>query len=60
MKQKTLKNNLINILKIKRLLKKLTFVENKKADSYIDKIEISLSQLQMLLLYKKEKIKNEM
>ena len=54
MKQKTLRNNLINILKIKRLLKKLNLGENKKADSYVVKIEISLSQLQMLLLNKKK------
>ena len=54
MKQKILRNNLINILKIKRLLKKLNLGENKKAGSYIAKIEISLSQLQVLLLYKKE------
>jgi len=53
MKEQTIKKNIVNIAKIKRLVKKLNFEGDREAKFHILDIETYLAKLQLLLLDKK-------
>ena len=54
MKKETLKKNIVNIAKIKQLIKKLNFKGNREAEFHILDIETCLTKLQLILFDERE------